>query len=92
MDFELTAYTNYQQEFLYTQFEDKNPFPKYADYHFTYNNTTDDLAFIEEFNLRVEAASQGQTNKDYNPGHEVEIYPRYAGARDDGGQLQCRVS
>ena len=32
-------------------------FPKYADYNFTYNNTTEDLRFIEEFNNLVRAAN-----------------------------------
>ena len=35
-------------------------FPKFADYHFTYNNTTDDLAFIEEFNNIVKAANEAK--------------------------------
>ncbi len=37
------------------------PFPKYADYYFTYNNTTDDLKFIEQFNKMVDKASAGET-------------------------------
>lgn len=36
-------------------------FPKFADYHFTYNNTTEDLAFIDNFNKKVDAALRGET-------------------------------
>ena len=36
-------------------------FPKFADYNFTYNNTTEDLAFIELFNKMVDAANRGDT-------------------------------
>ncbi len=32
-------------------------FPKFADYHFTYNNTTEDLAFIDLFNKLVDEAN-----------------------------------
>ena len=34
-------------------------FPKFADYHFTYNNSTDDLAFIDLFNKKVDYANSG---------------------------------
>ena len=37
-------------------------FPKFADFHFTYNNTTEDLAFIDLFNKKVDAANNGQTS------------------------------
>ena len=33
-------------------------FPKFADYHFTYNNTTEDLSFIQTFNSMVDAANR----------------------------------
>ncbi len=32
-------------------------FPKYADFHFTYNNTTDDLQFVIDFNNMVDRAN-----------------------------------
>ena len=35
-------------------------FPKFADFYFTYNNTTEDLAFIDLFNRKVDAANNGQ--------------------------------
>ena len=35
-------------------------FPKFADYNFTYNNTTEDLAFIELYNKMIDAANNGQ--------------------------------
>ena len=35
-------------------------FPKFADYNFTYNNTTEDLAFIELYNRMIDAANNGQ--------------------------------
>ena len=37
-------------------------FPKFADFHFTYNNTTDDLAFIDLFNKKVDAANNNETS------------------------------
>jgi len=41
-------------------------FPKFADFYFTYNNTTEDLSFIELFNRKVDAANQGQTQLMYD--------------------------
>ena len=35
-------------------------FPKYADFHFTYNNSTEDLKFIEHFNNMVEFAKNSE--------------------------------
>ena len=37
------------------------PFPKFSDYYFTYNNTTEDLAFIELFNKKIDSAKNGET-------------------------------
>ncbi len=36
-------------------------FPKYADFYFTYNNTTEDLKFIEDFNNMVDMANAGES-------------------------------
>lgn len=52
-------------------------FPKFADYYFTYNNTTEDLKFIEEFNLMVEAAGRGETEYQLDGGITFDI-TRYA--------------
>ena len=43
-------------------------FPKFADYTFTYNNTTQDLKFIEEFNQIVDAAKNGATSYELEGG------------------------
>ncbi len=39
-------------------------FPKFADYYFTYNNTTDDLQFIKNFNNMVDMANAGFVTAD----------------------------
>ena len=39
-------------------------FPKYSDYYFTYNNTTDDLQFIYDFNNMVDMANEGFVTPD----------------------------
>lgn len=39
-------------------------FPKYADYYFTYNNTTDDLQFVKNFNNMVDMANEGFVTAD----------------------------
>ena len=36
-------------------------FPKFADYTFTYNNSTEDLSFIDLYNKLVDAANRGET-------------------------------
>lgn len=48
-------------------------FPKFADYYFTYNNTTEDLKFIEEFNQMVDAAKAGQTTYELEGGITLNI-------------------
>ena len=40
-------------------------FPKYADFYFTYNNTTEDLYFIDVYNAKVDAANNGQSTLEY---------------------------
>jgi len=42
------------------------PFPKFSDFYFTYNNTTEDLAFIQAFNNMVELSKQGVVEYTYN--------------------------
>lgn len=37
-------------------------FPKHADYYFTYNNTSTDLDFIDEFNKNVDEGATGYEN------------------------------
>ena len=41
-------------------------FPKFADYNFTYNNTTEDLAFIELYNKMIDAANNGQLTLEHD--------------------------
>jgi len=41
---------------------DGKSFPKFADFHFSYNNTTEDLAFIDLFNKKIDAANRGDTS------------------------------
>lgn len=48
-------------------------FPKFADYYFTYNNTTEDLKFIEEFNQMVDAAKAGQITYELEGGITLNI-------------------
>jgi len=52
-------------------------FPKFADYHFTYNNTNDDLAFVEIFNRKVDAAKNNKSTIEYN-GTTYEVSADYA--------------
>lgn len=55
---------------------DGKAFPKFADYYFTYNNTTEDLKFIEEFNLMVEVANDPdntQTEYELDGGVKFDI-------------------
>ena len=40
-------------------------FPKFADYYFTYNNTTEDLAFIQAFNNMIDVANNGDIDAEY---------------------------
>lgn len=47
-------------------------FPKFADYNFTYNNTTEDLSFIQTFNDMIEYAKSGNTTYIVN-GNEYDI-------------------
>ena len=57
-------------------------FPKYADFHFSYNNTTDDLEFIRHFNKMVDLAnaSEDPTGVTYIiEGNEYEV-AKYKGA------------
>ena len=41
-------------------------FPKFADFYFTYNNTTEDLSFIDVYNKKIDAANNGETTLTYN--------------------------
>ena len=54
-----------------TDLGDKS-FPKFADYHFTYNNTTEDLGFIQAFNNMVDLSKAGLKTYNYN-GNELNI-------------------
>ena len=47
-------------------------FPKFADYTFTYNNTTDDLSFIDLYNELVDAANRGDTLVEIN-GNKYDV-------------------
>ena len=47
-------------------------FPKFADYYFTYNNTTEDLGFIQAFNDIVDLSKAGLKTYNYN-GNDINI-------------------
>ena len=48
------------------------PFPRFADYHFTYNNTTEDLGFIQVFNDMVDLSRAGLKTYNYY-GNDINI-------------------
>ena len=49
-------------------------FPKFADFNFTYNNTTEDLAFIQTYNDMVDYAKANPDKLTYNiDGNEYSL-------------------
>jgi len=56
-------------------------FPKYADYTFSYNNTTEDLAFIDRFNSMVVEANKAKDGGNVTFEYEGKTYETdtYAG-------------